>query len=73
MIELTTKEAIEHLVRQGNSKYRISKLLGVQPIMVHHYSRGSARMSTVNANKMMQLFSIFITDTYKKKQADDTI
>lgn len=73
MIELTTKKAIEHLMKQGHSKYRISKFLGVQPIMVLHYARGTARMSTLTASKMTQLFGIFITDTYQKKQPDETV
>jgi len=73
MIELTTRKAIEHLMQQGYSKYRISKFLGVQPIMIQHYLRGGTRMSTVNAHKMAQMFSIFITDTYQKKQPNEAV
>lgn len=73
MIELTTKKAVEYLMQQGHSKYRISKFLGVQPIMVLHYAKGTARMSTVNANKMQQLFGIFITDAYQRKLPDEAV
>ncbi|MCI4435397.1 MAG: hypothetical protein JHC33_01120 [Ignisphaera sp.] len=73
MTELTTRQAVEYLLREGYSKYRISKFLGVQPIMVQHYLRGGTRMSTATAHKMEQLFNIFITDTYQKKQPDETL
>lgn len=67
MKELTTQKAIEHLVFTGYSKYRIAKMLGVQPIMLTHYERGHIRMSQVTADKMRAYYGIIITDAKVRK------
>jgi len=68
MTELTTQKAIQHLLVTGYSKYRLAKMLGVQPIMLRFYERGESRMSSAVAFKLKQLFSIVVTDVYTKRE-----
>jgi len=66
MQEMTTKEAVTHVIKEGlvQSKYSLAvHILNVQPIMISNYLK-KVRMSTKTADKFELAFDIHITDAY---------
>jgi hypothetical protein len=78
---MKTNEAILKILsmRDGPTKYALSKVLSVQPIMIDHYLNGS-RMKQEKAGIINEVFDIEITDVYdptkkaleRYKNEDDT-
>lgn len=62
-MDLTTKGAIEHLINQGYSKYRIAKMLEVAPVSINHWLSGT-KMSESIAKRMLVTFKINVTDFF---------
>lgn len=72
MKHMTTREAIEFLVREGMSMYRIAKTLRVAPISVSNYRYGDNKMGLVTAARFEELFNIVITDAARPgRKADE--
>lgn len=72
---MNTREAVMVvLLREGISKYRLAKNLGIQPIMVDNYlGPKSTRMSKPTADKFTSLYNIEISDVYQsRKNIDET-
>lgn len=40
---ITIKEAVDHILKTGITKYRIAQILGVQPIVVSNYHNEKVR------------------------------
>lgn len=63
----TTKEAVLHILETETiSKYRLAKILDVQPIMIFKYLQGT-RMRQDTAHKVKTFFNLEVSDVYGKK------
>lgn len=62
-LQATSQQAIVILVGRGLTKYRIAKTLGVAPVSINHWLSGT-KMSEVNAERMLALYEIEITDFF---------
>ena len=62
---MNVQEATETVLRENNiSKYRLSKLLKVQPIMVSHYESGKVKTAGPRVARVFyELFNILL-DSY---------
>lgn len=68
VVKLTTKSAVEYLVNhKGLSKYRVAKMLNVDPPRVNSWSKGT-RMSYSIAPLFLQVFNIEVTDIYDSRR-----
>lgn len=62
---MTPKEAISMILEQGISKYKIAKVMGMQPIMVDRFLQG--KQTTIRreaADKLLAVWDIEIDDNY---------
>lgn len=62
-LQATSQQAIVILVGRGLSKYRIAKSLGVAPVSINHWL-ANTKMSEANAEKMLKVFNIEVTDSF---------
>lgn len=66
---MQTKEAIEFVLNtKGLTKYALAKSLGVAPVSVNQWLRGT-RMSTAVAKRFRILYTIDIENTYDSVSA----
>lgn len=59
---MTTKEAIEHELSKGITKYRIAQLLHCAPVSVNQWLRGT-KMSDMYKDKFKEVFGVEIDDS----------
>lgn len=68
---MTSKEAIEHLMATGLSKYRIAKSLGLAPVSINQYLSGT-KMSVQTAAKLASVHGLVITDSFSHGDQHDS-
>ncbi|AFV51110.1 DNA binding protein [Vibrio phage VPMS1] len=59
---MKTIEAVQHVLEtQGITKYRLAMSLGLAPVSINQYLRGTC-MSQATADKFKQVYGITVTD-----------
>ena len=60
--KMSVQEAAETVLRENNlTKYRLGKILGVQPIMINHYLAGKVKSANPKIAKVFyELFNILL-------------
>lgn len=61
---MKTAEFVRTILASGITKYRLAKSLGLAPVSVNQYLRGT-RMSRATANKVLEVYNISITDVFE--------
>lgn len=62
---MTPKELMEYLIDQGYSKYRIAKVMDMQPIMVDRFLKEDVKtMRKEAAERLRQFFEVTVDDEY---------
>ena len=69
---LTAKQAVEHLLDLGMSKYAIAKKLSISGNMPNNYLNG-AQMRPPTASLFKQVFNITIKDVYEAPSVSERI